>query len=126
MQKIAALILILLITPLHANNYDDLTYGEDKLYFELGEVDFYRSAGKLGDRVSDYNVTVVNNYPFEVCLVPTFEIIKNGRIDYTEPSFILDAGATVELGHYGAETFGKSWHIKWDFFISQNLEYCAI
>lgn len=126
MQKIAALILFLLITPLQANDYDQLTYGEDKLYFELGEVDFYRSAGKLGDRVSDYNVTVVNNYGFDICLVPTFEIIKNGRIDYNEPSFIIDAGETVELGHYGAKNFGKSWHIKWDFFISQNLEYCAI
>lgn len=122
---LAALSTLFLTTPAFSH-YDDLVYGDYEHYFELGEVDFYRATGFYNGKESDYNVSVVNNYPFEVCLVPSFEIIKNGRIDYLEPSFILPPNSTTELGHYGAENFGKSWHVKWDFLVSQNLEYCAI
>ncbi|MCF8059035.1 MAG: hypothetical protein K9K67_07050 [Bacteriovoracaceae bacterium] len=105
---------------------DDLVYGEYGKYFELGKVDFYRSAGKLDGKTSDFDVIVKNNYGFEVCLVPSFELIKNARVEFYEPSFILPANSEVELGHYGAVNLGKSWHAKWDYLISVNLENCAI
>lgn len=104
----------------------ELVYGEYKNYFELGSVVFTRAAGKLNDRTSEYDVVVYNNYPFEVCLVPSFEFIKNSREDFLEPSFILPPNSRVELGHYGAIVLGSSWHIKWNFLVSTNLENCAI
>lgn len=107
-------------------HHPDLEYGEFKKYFALGEVDFYRATGYLDGRESDYEVYVNNKYPFEVCLVPTLKLIKNGRIEFFEPSYIIPANSEVNLGNYGAKEFGKSWHVKWDYFISRNLEYCAI
>ena len=125
MLKIAALFSILISSSLFAH-HDTLTYGEYDQYFQLGEVYFERSAGKLEGRVSDYHVVVHNNYDSFLCLVPTLQLIKNGRNDLLEDSFILPPNSATSLGNYGAEIFGKSWNIKWDFFVSQNLEYCAI
>jgi hypothetical protein len=125
MQKyIIAMITLLTITSIQASN--ELNYGAYENYFQLGEVEFNRSAGMLGERTSDYHVTVTNNYSFEICLIPTLDLIKNGRNEFLEPNFIIPANTEVELGHYGAQEFGKSWHVKWDFFISTNLENCVI
>ena len=125
MLKIVALFSLLLSTSLFAD-HETLTYGDYEQYFELGEVSFERAAGRLGDRVSDYRVAVHNNYNSFICLVPTLELIKNGRDELYEDTFILPPNSSVDLGAYGAKVFGKSWNIKWNFFISQNLEYCAI
>lgn len=125
MLKIAAFIAFALSSSLLAH-HETLTYGEYEQYFELGQVTFERSAGRLGDRVSDYHVVVHNNYDRFVCLVPTLELLKNGRNDLLEDSFVLTPNSATELGSYGAEVFGKSWHVKWNFFVTENLEYCAI
>lgn len=127
MKKVLGLILtFLFLNNVYAYDYSVLDYGPFEKYFELGEVDFFRATGFLGDREADYDVVVKNNYPVDICLVPTMNLIKNGRVDFLEPSFILGPNEEVELGHYGAESFGSSWRIKWDYFISANLEYCAI
>ncbi len=105
---------------------DGLVYGDYETFFQLGEVVFTRAAGKWNGRTSEYDVIVYNNYGFDVCLVPSFEFIKNSREDFYEPSFILPPNSRIELGHYGAIRFGSSWHVKWNYFISTNLEYCAI
>lgn len=105
---------------------DGLIYGDYEEYFNLGEVVFTRAAGKWNGRTSEYDVIVYNNYPFDICLVPSFEFIKNSREDFYEPSFILGPNSRTELGHYGAIRFGSSWHVKWNFLISTNLENCAL
>jgi hypothetical protein len=125
MLKILALFSLVLSTQVSAH-HETLTYGDYNQFFELGEVTFERSAGSLNGRVSDYHVVVTNHYNSDICLVPTLQLIKNGRNEFLEESFILPPNSTVDLGSYGAEKFGKSWHVKWDYFISQNLEYCAL
>jgi len=125
-MKYFILFLIATISINLSAHRDGLEYGEYKKYFQLGEVEFYRSAGKLDGKTSDFDVIAKNNYPFEVCLVPTFDLIRNAREDYYEPNYILGPNSEVELGHYGAIVFGRSWQAKWDFFISTNLENCVI
>ena len=125
MFKIICLFALVLSSQISAH-HETLDYGDYNEFFELGEVSFERSAGSLEGRVSDYHVVVHNNYNSFICLVPTLELLKNGRNDFLEESFILPPNSAVELGSYGAENFGKSWHVKWNYFISQNLEFCAI
>jgi hypothetical protein len=105
---------------------DRLNYTDFEKYFQLGEVEFTRATGFYQGREADMEVIVANNYPFEVCLVPTYEVIKNGRVELFEPNFIHPAKTSVNIGNYGADVFGKSWHIKWNFLVSQNLEKCVI
>jgi hypothetical protein len=123
MLKMIALFSLILSSSLFAK-YDNLVYGDYVQYFELGEVIFERSAGLLDGRESDYHVVVTNGYNTEVCLVTNLELIKNGRNEFIQERFILNANSETELGNYGAEVFGSSWHIKWDYFVSESLDYC--
>lgn len=101
-----------------------LEYGPFNKFFQLGKVEFFRSTGYFEGREADYEVTVLNNYWFPICLIPELVAIKNGRDEYDQNAYIIPAGTQVNLGNYGALLLGKSWHMKWEYFVSQDLSHC--
>jgi hypothetical protein len=119
--KLISLLAILLSVGVQAQTLD---YGPFRKYFELGQVDFYRSTGFYQERESDYEVIVHNKYPFAICLIPELIVVRNGRDEYTQANYIIEANSSTNLGHYGALEFGRSWHMKWEYFVSQDLYHC--